>query len=114
MYIEAQMAYQRIVADQAWSQPSSAHHQQQGAVLKANIGEERCELRDWVRSWVSIRLMRVWSQLSSAHHQQQGAVLKANKGNRGSLGDWVRSCVGIRLIRVRPSQLPSTSRGSFI
>jgi hypothetical protein len=38
MYIEAQMVYQRIVTDQAWTQPGSAQ-QQEGAVLKANIGK---------------------------------------------------------------------------
>jgi hypothetical protein len=39
MYIEAQMAYQRIVTDQAWTQANSAQHV---ALLKANIGKDIC------------------------------------------------------------------------
>jgi hypothetical protein len=35
MYIQAQMAYQRIVSDQAWTQANSVQH---GAVIKANLG----------------------------------------------------------------------------
>ncbi len=35
MYIQAQMAFLRIVSDQAWTQANSVQH---GAVIKANLG----------------------------------------------------------------------------